>query len=490
MSIAIDHRRSVAAAFAFVALAGCASVQRDARFPEVRDAANQRLEKNIVWNQNSEQDQRTQEAVRRLLRRELTAEMAVQIALLSNRNLQAAYENLGITQADLVQAGMLQNPVFSLTITTGHAGTITEAAVVQDFVSIVSLSARKRVGEATAQRVTFEVAERVFDLATRVKAQYYTVVGDSQALELTRQVVAATEAAAELAERQRTAGNLSRRDRNAQQAFYAQALLESALAEAQLAADRERLSRLMGLWGEDIRWSVPERLPAVPEGLPALEEIEAMAVSTRLDLAAAKKDAEASAQALNLTRQFRYLAPLGIGVAYKREPDFGRMIGPTVELGLPIFDQGQARVARAEAELGRSRERVTALAVEIRSEAREVRTRLVASHETVHYYQNILLPLQQSIVSETLKFYNGMLVGVYDLLLAKQAQVQTARQYITASRDFWLAWTDLERAVGGKVPAPLPAPADGRPGAAPSPTPASDEGVAEDRSHQHGDKQP
>ena len=181
-----------------------------------------------------------------------------------------------------------------------------------------------------------------------------------------------------------------------------------------------------------------------------MEQAEAKAVAQRLDLAAAKKDAEAAAQALNLTRQFRYLGPLGIGVAYKREPNGDKFVGPTIELGLPIFNQHQANVARAEAESRRSQERVAALAVEIRSEAREARMRLAASHAMVRHYQTVMLPLQQTIVGETLKFYNGMLVGVYDLLLARQAQVQTARQYVSANKEFWLAWTDLERAVGGR----------------------------------------
>ncbi len=492
MSTAIDPQGCArlglaASAFALVILTGCASVQSDARFPQVQDAVGQRLKGDIAWNRDSEQDRRAREAVQGLLRQELTAEAAVQIALLNNRGLQARYESLGVAQADLVEAGLLENPVFSFTWYTGSAGTITEASVVQDFVSLVSLSARKKVGEAAAQRVTLEVANNVVDLARQVQAQYFTVVGDAHALELARQVVTATEAAAELAQRQRSAGNLSQRDQSLQQAFYAQTLLESAQAEAQLASDRERLNRLMGVWGQDIGWKIPGRLPGVPEVLPSLEQVEAQAVSRRLDLAAAKKDADAAAQVLNLTRQFRYLGPLGIGVAYKREPDLGKFVGPTVELGLPIFNQHQAAVARAEAELRRSEERVAALAIDIRSEAREARTRVVTAHDVVRHYQKVLLPLQQSIVSETLKFYNGMLVGVYDLLLAKQAQVQTARQYVSANKEFWLAWTDLELALGGKVALPGGPPADSRSEAGASPL--SDGTNSLNNSHRDGDNQ-
>ncbi len=491
MSIATDRAGrvrlgAVAGMLVSLILAGCASVQRDAHFPEVREAVGKRLGSNIAWNRDSEQDQRAHAAVRRLLQQELNAETAVQIALLNNRRLQANYESLGIAQADLVEAGLLDNPVFSIALYSGHAGTITEASVVQSFVSVVSLSARKKIGEVGAQRATLEVANNVLDLARQVQAQYFTTVGDAQALELARQVADATEAAAELAQRQRSAGNLSRRDQSLQQAFYAQMLLESAQAEAQLASDRERLNRLMGVWGQDTSWKIPARLPAVPTALPSLEQAEAQAVSQRLDLAAAKKSADAAAQALNLTRQLRYLGPLGIGVAYKREPGSEKFVGPTVELGLPVFNQGQAAIARAEAELKRGEERVAALAVDVRSEAREARARVAAAQEVVRHYRDVVLPLQQTIVSETLKFYNGMLVGVYDLLLAKQAQVQTARQYVAANKEFWLAWTDLELALGGKVPLPVSTPAESSSDAGPGRT--RNETNIERNSRRNGDK--
>jgi cobalt-zinc-cadmium efflux system outer membrane protein len=460
---------ALSAALGGALLSGCATVQPDARFAEVNEAATRRLAQNLVWNRNSDQDRRARAAVEQLLKQELTVSAAVQIALLNNRDLQASYARLGIVQADLVEAGLLQNPVFVLTIVRGSGASIVEGSVVQDFVGILSISARRKAGEAAAQRVTMEVAERAFDLAKQIEAQYYTVVADAQALELAGQVAAATQAAAELAQRQREAGNLSRREQNIQQAFYAQTLLDLAQSESQLASDRERLNRSMGLWGGDIDWRTVVRLPKVPDTLPALDQVEAQAVTQRLDLSAAKQAAYASAQALSLTRQFRYLSALGIGVAYKREPDVGAMVGPTIELGLPLFDRGETRVARAQAELARDQEHLAALAIDIRSQAREARTRLIAARDIVRHYEKALLPLQQSIVDDTLKLHSGMLIGAYDLLLAKQNQVATARQYIAASKEYWLAWTDLERAVGGRIARAPPPAGEARP-AVPAPS--------------------
>jgi cobalt-zinc-cadmium efflux system outer membrane protein len=435
-----------------LSLAGCATVDPGQRFAGVRDAVGQRLNQNVAWTRDADTRRAAHDAVKRLLAEELTADEAVQIALLNNRRLQARFESLGIAQADLVEAGLPENPVLSLTVYSGDPGTNIEGAVLQDFISLLSLSVRKKIAGAQADRVTAEAAQAALDLAAEVKAQYYTVVGDAQVLELAQQVVTSTEAAAELAKRQYEAGTLSRREQAVQQGFYAQTVLEVAQAQVQLAADREKLNRLLGLWGEHTRWKTPSRLPRVPESLPSPETLEATSVAQRLDLLAAKKEAEAAAQALHLTQQFRYLSPLGIGVFYKREDDGENFFGPEIELGLPIFNQGQGRIARAEAEYRRSAGNVEALAVEIRSETREARDRLAAAQEAARHLEQALMPLQQSIVDETLKFYNGMLVGVYDLLLAQQGQVQTARQYVGSLKEFWKTWAELERALGGRIP--------------------------------------
>jgi len=435
-----------------LALGGCATVDPEQRFTGVREAVGERLSQTVAWTRDPRTSEAAQGAVRRLLADELGADEAVQIALLNNRRLQAQFESLGIAQADLVEAGLLENPVFSLTVYSGDAGNIVEGAVLQDFIGLLSLSLRKKIAGAQADRATAEAAQAALQLAADVKTQYYTVLGDAQALELAQQIVASTQAAAELARRQYDAGTLSRREQAIQQAFYAQSALEVAQAQVQLAADRERLNRLLGLWGEDTTWKVPMRLPRVPEQLPAMETLEAAAVAQRLDLFAAKKEAEAAAQALNLTRQFRYLSSLGIGVAYKREENGEEFFGPEIELGLPLFNQGQGRIARAEAEYRRSQGNLQALAVEIRSETRAARDRLIAAQDAARHLETALLPLQQSIVEETLKFYNGMLVGVYDLLLAQQGRVQSARQYVASVKEFWTAWAELERALGGRVP--------------------------------------
>jgi len=467
-------------------LGGCATVEPQARLPEVQSAVADRLGQRVEWSRDSKGDERAQKASRALLQRELSAAAAVQVALLNNRRLQAKLENLGVAQADLVEAGLLDNPVLSAGAIFQPSGTEIDLDIVQNFLGVFTLSARKRIGQASAERVTLEVSGDVLDLAAQVQSQYFRVVGDAEALGLARQVVTSTEAAAELAQRQYAAGNLSRREQSIQQAFYAQNLMDLAQAESQLEVDREKLTRLMGLWGADTGWKFPARLPEVPPAVPALDEIEKLAISRRLDLAAAKKEVEGLTHAVNLAHDFRWLSPLGIGVQFRRDTNGEKGYGPKVELGLPIFNQGQTQIARLESERKRAEEQVAALAVDIRSEARENRGRVMATARAVKHFQTALMPLQQTIVAETLKFYNGMLIGAYDLLLASQGQIQTGRQYIAANRDFWLAWTELERVVGGRIAFPTASDT-----AEPKSVPATERGtdVPADKTHQHGDKQ-
>lgn len=455
--------RAIGLAVLLVGLAGCASVPADGGFGKVQGLVAERLDQEVQWRRGTAEDAAAAEAVTRLLEDGLTVDEAVQVALLNNRTLQATYGALGLAQADLVQAGLLANPVFTGTGTFGPGPTRAALDVVQDFLSVVTRAARQRLASANVERVTFEIAHRVVDLAADVRAAYYGLVADTQALDLFRHVVTSTEAAAELAERQVQAGNLSRNEQAVQQALYAQTLLELAETETRLTADRERLNRLLGLWGAQTDWTLPATtLEAVAAPVPP-EDLEALAIRQRLDLAAARKHVEAVKQALVLTRRYRLLGHLGIGFAVEREA--GQWFkGPSIELGLPLFDRGQGRVAALEAQARQSRDAMTALATNIRSRVRETWTELAAARAAVQYYREVLLPLHQTIVAETQKLYNANLVGVYTLLLAKQNQITVARDYVAGLRRYWLARSELERVLGGRLPAATPAPESSKEG--------------------------
>jgi cobalt-zinc-cadmium efflux system outer membrane protein len=418
----------------------------------VETAVAARLGQPVRWIGGTPEDVAVRDAVRELLARPLTAEAAVQIALLNNAELQAGYEGLGVAQADLVQAGLLANAVFGAEVRFGQ-GTEATLDVVQDFLSVLTQPARRTIAAGALERVQLELGHRILEVAGDVRASYYRLVADAQGVALLRQVASATEAAAELAERQVQAGTLTRRDQAIQQTLYAQVLLELAAAETGLGADREVLNRLLGLWGPDTAWRLPDRLPEVPAAVPPLEGLEALAVDQRLDLAAARKAVETAARSAELGRSTRYLPSLGLGVASERDSDGTWRTGPRLEVGLPVFDQGQGRLASLEAEQRRQARVLGGLAVTVRSQVREAWQRLAAAQGAVTHYRTNLLPLSQRIVDETQRLYNGALVGVYDLIRSKQEQINTARAYIAALRDYWIARADLERVLGAPLPA-------------------------------------
>lgn len=439
-------------------LTGCASVPKEAGFPDVQNIIEQRIGRRVHWNQGTPEDAAVVDAVRSMLQQELTIGEAVQIALLNNRSLQATYEELGVAQADLVQAGLLRNPLFGASFrfpdktVGGHRSTNTEFSVVQDFLDLLVRPLRKKVAAAQFEQAKLRVGNTVLNLAAEVRSAYYALQADEQTLEMRRTVVLATEAAVDIATRQHDAGTLKTLDLTNQQGFHDQAKLDMTRTDIQIVADRERLNRLMGLWGADTTWILPGRLPELSAAEIPLEHLESLAVSQRLDLAAARQETQVIAHALSLTRKYRYFYVFEVGVDTEHDvADDVNFTGPNLTIELPIFDQRQAAIARLESQLRQSQQRLSSLAIDIRSEVREVRNRLLTARNMTKYYHDVVLPLRQRIVDESQLYYNGMLIGVYELLLAKQNQINAGREYIETLRDYWIAESDLERVVGGRL---------------------------------------
>lgn len=461
-------------------LGACATVSPERVQSDLSRVVSQRAAQQVDWNADRPEDQNVRDAVQAMLADELTLNETVAIALINNRELRAALNRANIARADLVQAGLLENPTFGFSLLDGDDGVEREFTVFQDFLSVFTLAARKKLAAQELERTRLEVAQQALDLLTEVKHAYYGLVADKQAIELFGQVIDSTEAAAELAGRQHRAGTLSLREQALQQSFHAQSTLEGARAEARFGVDRERLNRLLGLWGADTGWTLPTRLPEIPAALPPTATLESKSVGERLDLAADRAAVEAINMALDYTRQTRWLAALGIGFTVKRDVDGSYARGPEIELGLPLFDRGQGRIARLEAELQEAEARYAQRTIAVRSEVRESILRARAAHGAVMHYRDAMLPLAERVVDETLKFYNGMLVGVYELLTAQQSQVNVARDYIDAWRDFWIAWTDIEHAIGGSLPLPAAS-------AATVPTAPASAAPAADTEHMHGE---
>jgi cobalt-zinc-cadmium efflux system outer membrane protein len=445
----------IARAIPLILITSACVVPRKAGFDDVAKSLASRTDHRVHWYQGTEEDRRVAEETGRLLQGELTAETATQIALFNNPQLQATYERLGVAQAEVVQAGLLKNPSISFHwgFRFGEPSGLDEivGSLTQGFLDLFLIPLKKRFANAEFRRVKLEVADAVLATVDEVRQAFYTVQAATQVVSMWQMILEAQQAATELAVRQHEAGNISDLDLSNEQAAYVQAKLDLAHAEYQRLADREKLTRLLGVWGIDVEYRVTPKLPELPPKEPELAHLERVAIEHRLDLAAAQEELRLSAAALQVTKGSRVVSGLNVGMNGHRDPDGPKTIGPTIDLELPIFDQKQAEVARLRAQMRAAQHRADALAITIRSEVRQARNRLLAARMTIEYYAKTLVPLRERIVALSQEQYNAMLLGVYQLLQAKQNEFNSYREYIEVVRDYWIARADLERAIGTRL---------------------------------------
>jgi len=438
-----------------VVITGCAQVPKEAGFGDVEKLVHQRIDYRLYWNQGSTVDEQVARAIDDLLIQELSVDGAVQIALLNNQHLQAIYEDLGVTQADVVEAGLLENPVFfGQTRFPDRSPSMTnlEFEITQNFLNILMLPARKKLAALQFEEAKLRVADEVLKLAAEVRAAYYRAIGASQIEQMRQHIAEASAASYEMARRMHTAGNTSDLDLASEQGHYEQARMDHVQSTTLVVEFREQLIRLMGLWGAQAELKLAHQLPDVPAREIALEHLESLAIKNRLDLASARQEVEVLAQALGITLDWRWFGQADVGVSTERDTDGQWVTGPSLTLELPIFNQRQADIAKLEALLRQGQKRLAAQAVNIRSEVRSLRARLMMQRHLVAHYKEVVLPLQERIVHLTLQEYSYMLTGVFDLLIARQNELDNYQKYIETVRDYWITRAQIQRVVGGRLP--------------------------------------
>ena len=434
--------------------AACASVDPKPSFEAVQKTVGERTGTRPLWARDASEGRSAHETVVALLEDELTVERAVQVAFLNNPSLQATFEEVGISQADLAQAGRIENPELSGFVRWGGGGANTELSLVQNVFDVFIAPLRKKVAAAELERTKLRVASEVLGLAAEVKEAYYTLQARGQLVARLRKVLDLTQAAFDFAQKLHAAGNLPDLELENHLALHQQSKVDVALAEAEVRVDRERMNRLLGLWGPLTAWRASAELPAIPKDEIPLAGLETLAMTQRQDLAAARWGVDLVGRALALQKRTRFF-PVGIHLGISTEKDITgeRVTGPELSLQLPIFDTGKASLARLEAEHRRAQRQLEALAVNTRSHVRESRDRMLAARDLATYYGEVLLPQRVRILDLTLRYYNMMLKGAFDLLLAKQQEVAAERAHVEAWRDYWIARARLEKDLGGALPA-------------------------------------
>ena len=454
-----------------LALTGCASFSTDGGFSVVEKTTAGRLgtPAQLAWARQPEDLDRIERRVGELLGKPLTMDAAVQVALFNNRGLQAAYAELGITEAEVVQAGRLPNPGFSFGRVTKGDEIELERGLHLNLARLIVMPLVQRVEARRLDQVRTTVAMQVLALAADTRKAWVLAVAAEESVRYSRQVMQAAEAGAELARRMTQVGNFNKLQQAREQGFYADAALNLARAEQQQRATRERLTRLLGLWGAQTGFKLPERLPDLPSQPRDLPEIERTALTQRLDVAAARSGAEATARNLGLTRATRFVNVLELGLVRNSSNEGATQKGWEIGLELPLFDWGGARVARAEGVYMQALHRAAETAINARSEVREAYGAYRSAWDIARHQREEIVPLKARIAEENLLRYNGMLIGVFELLADARSQIASVNAAIDALRDFWLAQADLDMALVGKpslTPSAGPAMATGESGGA------------------------
>jgi outer membrane protein TolC len=444
-------------------LAGCASFSEDGGFTAVERLTKERVGQTPTYQRSGEQADAAKVRVAELLRQALTADSVVEIALLNNRDLQAAYAELGIAESDLVRAGRLANPSFSFGRLSGGGVAEIDRAVLFDVLGLFTMPLAKQVEQRRFEQAQLQAAYETVGLAGEARKAFFEATTAQQLVGYFGQVKEAAEASNELAKRMAAAGNFNKLAQMREQSFYADATAQLARAEHRAVALRERLTRVLALSGDQLGFKLPERLPDLPAAPAEPKDAEQTAMDKRLDVLMAKRATESVAKALGLTKTTRFINVLHAGYQNQSNTGEARKNGYEIELELPLFDFGSARVAQAEALYMQSVNRAAQVAINARSEVRESYSAYRTAYALAKHYRDEVVPLRKRISDENLLRYNGMLASVFELLADSRDQIASVTGAVEALRDYWLAETNLQAALTGRSPGPSAAAASAQP---------------------------
>jgi outer membrane protein TolC len=446
-------------------LGGCASFSPDAGLSVAQAVTSAELNKDIVKVADDAQALAVQDRVEAFLRRPLTPDGAVQVALLKNRGLQASFNDLGVAEAVYVQATLPPAPRISLSRLAGSMELEIERQILIGLFELATLPQRAAVAERRFRAAQFRTAEAVLRLAAETRRQYYRTVAANQQVGFLQEALASAESASELARRLGESGALNKLQQAREHAFYVELGAQLARARIQQKVERERLIRQLGLWGRDVDFRLPGSLPPLPGKLMTARDIERRALERRVDLEVARLDLEAQARQYGLSQATRFVSDVelaGMSVYESKKSVTINDLGETeiekektnrrgieVEFQIPIYDFGAASLRNAQESYMAAANRLAERAVNARSEVREAYLRTRGNYDLARYYQSRVLPLRRTIQDEALLQYSGMLIDVNQLIIDARARILSNIDAINARRDFWIAATDLKAALVG-----------------------------------------
>jgi outer membrane protein TolC len=357
----------------------------------------------------------------------------------------------------MVRESLPPNPTFSIERLSGPHEIEIEKRIIGNILALATLPARASIAADRFRQAQLRAAEETLRVAAETRRAYYRAVAARQLVGFLDRARSAAEVASQLAKRLGETGAINKLDQAREHVFYAEITGQLAIARQRVASDRERLVRLMGLWGNDLDFRLPATLPALPRRPQVLPAVETEAVGRRIDLQVARIELDALAKSYGLSAATRFINLLELSGVSKtvKDKETGartRERGFELEFQIPLFDFGEVRVRQAEHTYMQAVNRLLERAVNVRSEARDAYRTYRSSYDIATHYRREVLPLREIISEEMLLRYNAMQIDVFALLVEARQRINANVTALETQRDFWLATVDLGVAiVGGGV---------------------------------------
>lgn len=448
------RRRWLAAVAGLGLVAGCATVDPRPDWDRVGKQAPLPEAPQLVWAQSQADEERIAQSVRELLAGGLTQDKAVRVALINNRALQAAFEEIGVSRADLVQAGLFTNPTLEALVrwpTQGEgSGANVELSGSVKVSDLWQLPLRRKVAEAALERAILEVGDTVLATRREAKAAYARAYFLERMQKQAAELVATTEALEQASLRRREFGYLD------DLAIYLvrdevwRARLEAGEIDMELGQARAGLVRVLGLTGGD-----PVALSAAPPepaaALPDVERGVTLAKAGRLDVQVARLKLVEAQRRARLERA-RVVKEVSLGADWEREVSGAQLLGPKLGVELPIFDQNQAGIARAEYQARMWAKHTQALEGRVREQVSADLERVRFLRLKQDYLDNRMRPLRQEALAYAQKWAGLMQLSQVTLLETQRALLRTPLMSLRARLELHQALAELEYHLGGRLP--------------------------------------
>ena len=447
--------RVALAAAAALMLAGCAGTAIDQNFSGAEQLTRERLGSELKWLTTDEARRQAQSDVDALLGKPLGSDDAVRIALAYSPALQAMLYESAASSAAATQSARLPNPVFAFERLARDAGGGRELELTRTLsfsvLDLLLLPSRIRLADHQHEANRLTLAANVVQAATEARQAWITAVAAQQALQYAQQVKATADASAELARRMQAVGNFSKLQRAREQAFAADAVAQLARAAQTARSGREVLIRALGLnEPQAAALKLPDRLPELPATPQDEASVAALAMDARLDVRMARANLDFVAREQGLTRVTSVVNGLELGATRKSETGLASQRGYELSVPLPIFDFGDATRTRAQATYMAALNRAAQTTVDASSQVRETYGAYRTAYDLARHYRDEVVPLRKTVAEENLLRYNGMLIGVFELLADSREQIASVVQAIDAQRDLWLADAALQATLIGR----------------------------------------